>query len=210
MATTTAARTLRFDVREIPFSMRGAWFDLSPVVALHTRTDTVHLVSHRTGMHAVLAFTPVAPGAGDVDATWEASPASFSWTASDDRVVEAVLDGPDRAARILALAGGDADKIVGPHVTQAAQEGDELATHLLAELGRWIGEGAASVAALLDPAMIVIGGGVAAAGDLVLEPARKGFGEQLSARGHRPEATIVVASMGNDAGIVGAADLARV
>jgi len=116
---------------------------------------------------------------------------------------------PERAARILALAGGDADKVVGPHVTQAAQEGDELATHLLAELGRWIGEGAASVAALLDPAMIVIGGGVAAAGDLVLEPARKGFGEQLSARGHRPEATIVVASMGNDAGIVGAADLAR-
>jgi len=101
VATTTAARTLRFDVREIPFSMRGAWFDLSPVVALHTRTDTVHLVSHRTGMHAVLAFTPVAPGAGDVDATWEASPASFSWTASDDRVVEAVLDGPD----VLRLRG---------------------------------------------------------------------------------------------------------
>ena len=63
--------------------------------------------------------------------------------------------------------------------------------------------------ALLDPAMVVIGGGVAAAGDLLLEPARKGFADQLSARGHRPEATIVIASMGNDAGIVGAADLAR-
>ena len=51
---------------------------------------------------------------------------------------------------------------------------------------------------------------MAAAGDLLLAPARKGFAEQLSARGHRPEATIVVASMGNDAGMVGAADLARV
>ncbi|MBT0994871.1 ROK family glucokinase [Cellulomonas sp. DKR-3] len=116
---------------------------------------------------------------------------------------------PDRAGRILELAGGDAEKIVGPYVTQAAQEGDELAIALLADLGRWIGEGAASVAALLDPAMVVVGGGVAAAGDLLLVPARKGFADQLSARGHRPEASIVVASMGNDAGIVGAADLAR-
>jgi glucokinase len=116
----------------------------------------------------------------------------------------------DRAARLLELAGGDVDRIIGPHVTQAAQEGDELAIELLAELGRWVGEGSASVAALLDPELIVIGGGVAAAGDLVLAPARKAFAEQLSARGHRPEAAIVVASMGNDAGMVGAADLARV
>jgi len=55
----------------------------------------------------------------------------------------------------------------------------------------------------------VIGGGVADAGDLLLAPARNGFAEQLSGRGHRPEAKLVVASMGNDAGMVGAADLAR-
>jgi glucokinase len=122
----------------------------------------------------------------------------------------AAIAHPDRAQRILELAGGDADKIIGPYVTAAAHEGDELAIDLLAELGRWIGEGAASVAALLDPAMVVVGGGVAAAGDLLLVPARKGFADQLSARGHRPEATIVVAAMGNDAGIVGAADLARI
>lgn len=122
----------------------------------------------------------------------------------------AVVAYPDRAARILELAGGEVDKIIGPHVTAAAEEGDALAIDLLAELGRWIGEGAASVAALLDPAMVVIGGGVAAAGDLLLTPARKGFADQLSARGHRPEAEIVVAAMGNDAGIVGAADLARI
>ncbi|GIG20541.1 glucokinase [Cellulomonas chitinilytica] len=121
----------------------------------------------------------------------------------------AAIAQPERAARLLELAGGDAEKIVGPQVTKAAAEGDPLAIDLLAELGRWVGEGAASATALLDPALIVIGGGVAAAGDLLLAPARKAFDEQLSGRGHRPEAEIVTASMGNDAGMVGAADLAR-
>ena len=120
-----------------------------------------------------------------------------------------VIIHPERATRLLELAGGNADKLTGPQVTQAAQEGDPLAVELLTELGRWVGEGAASAAALLDPALIVVGGGVADAGDLLLAPARKSFAEQLSGRGHRPEATIVVASMGNDAGLVGAADLAR-
>lgn len=116
---------------------------------------------------------------------------------------------PDRAARLVELAGGSVEKITGPLITSAAQDGDPLAIDLLAELGRWVGEGSASATALLDPALIVLGGGVAAAGDLVLAPARKAFAEQLSGRGHRPEAEIVVASMGNDAGMVGAADLAR-
>ncbi|GEA89123.1 ROK family glucokinase [Cellulomonas cellasea] len=121
----------------------------------------------------------------------------------------AVITQPERAVRLLELAGGDAEKLIGPHVTDAAQEGDPLAVELFTELGRWIGEGSASVAALLDPELIVVGGGVGAAGDLLLAPARQAFGEQLSARGYRPEARIELAAMGNDAGIVGAADLAR-
>jgi glucokinase len=116
---------------------------------------------------------------------------------------------PDRAKRLLELAGGDPAKVSGPSVTQAAQEGDALAVALLADLGRWIGAGAASVAALLDPAIVVIGGGVGEAGDLLVEPAREAFLGQLSGRGYRPEARIELASTGNDAGIVGAADLAR-
>lgn len=122
----------------------------------------------------------------------------------------AIITQPERAVRLLELAGGDAEKLVGPHVTDAAQEGDPLAVELFTELGRWIGEGSASVAALLDPELIVVGGGVGAAGDLLLAPARQAFGEQLSARGYRPEARIELAAMGNDAGIVGAADLARI
>ncbi|HEX7805340.1 MAG TPA: ROK family protein, partial [Cellulomonas sp.] len=121
----------------------------------------------------------------------------------------ALVSRPDRGARLLELAGGDIEGLVGPHITIAAQGGDPLAIELLADLGRWIGEGSASVAALLDPALIVIGGGVGAAGDLLLDPARRGFTDQLPALGHRPVARIELAAMGNDAGIVGAADLAR-
>jgi len=116
---------------------------------------------------------------------------------------------PDRAARLLELADGDPERITGPAVTTAALDGDPLAVDLLADVGRWIGEGSATVAALLDPELVVIGGGVAAAGDLLLAPAREAFAAHLSARGFRPEATFALASMGNDAGIVGAADLAR-
>ena len=120
----------------------------------------------------------------------------------------AVVEAP-RAGRLLELAGGSVAGITGPLVTQAALEGDPLAGELLAEVGRWIGEGSASVAAVLDPALVVVGGGVAAAGELLLRPARQAFGTHLSARGYRPEARIELAAMGNDAGIVGAADLAR-
>lgn len=116
---------------------------------------------------------------------------------------------PGRATRLLDLAGGEPSGITGPHVTQAAQEGDPLAVELLATLGRWIGEGAASVAALLDPELFVIGGGVGAAGDLLLSPVRRAYEAQLSALGHRPVAHIELAEHGNEAGIVGAADLAR-
>lgn len=117
---------------------------------------------------------------------------------------------PDRAARLLELAGGRPEKVTGPSVTKAAHEGDPLAVELLAELGSWIGSGSASVAALLDPALVVIGGGVGAAGDLLLGPAQQAYLAHLSGRGFRPEARIALASMGNEAGIVGAADLARI
>ena len=103
-------------------------------------------------------------------------------------------------ARPAALKGAD--------VTRAAMEGDPAALELLTDLGTWIGEGAASVAAILDPELIVIGGGVADAGDLLLDPSRAAFRRQLTGRGHRPEAEFALASLGNDAGMIGAAALA--
>nr|WP_051836538.1 ROK family glucokinase [Streptomyces sp. NRRL WC-3742] len=110
---------------------------------------------------------------------------------------------------LLARAGGTVEGITGPLVTEAAQDGDPTATELLYEVGTWLGVGIANLAAALDPGRFVIGGGVSDAGDLLLGPARDTFRRTLTGRGFRPEATIVHAALGNEAGLVGAADLAR-
>lgn len=111
---------------------------------------------------------------------------------------------------LVRLAGGDAEAITGPLVTEAAQRGDPIATHVLAEVGRRLGEGIAGLVNVLDPDVVVVGGGVVEAGDLLLEPARRAFAGAVEAAEHRPAVPIVAASLGNDAGGVGAADLARV
>jgi len=121
----------------------------------------------------------------------------------------AVVARPDLGVALVEAAGGKPNSIQGHHVSAAAEAGDPLAIKILGELGHWLGHGSASVAALFDPEVIVIGGGVAEVGDLVLEPARHAFKDRLSAFGHRPAAHIELASAGNDAGMIGAADLAR-
>jgi glucokinase len=113
------------------------------------------------------------------------------------------------AAGVLELAGGDPDKITGPLVTEAAHAGDPFAVEQLEALGRWLGEGIASLTAVLDPAVVVIGGGVSEAGDALLDPVRSAFASQLTGRGHRPVLDIRRARLGNQAGLIGAADLAR-
>jgi len=90
---TPAPAFTSFDIREIPFSCRGAWVNLSPVTGLHAQGDVVHLVSHRNGMHAVLALEPVAHGAL-VPCDWQARPASFRWSTPDGASVVAAFDGP--------------------------------------------------------------------------------------------------------------------
>lgn len=110
---------------------------------------------------------------------------------------------------LVQAAGGEREEIDGPLITRLAQQGDPGAAELIGEIGAWLGRGMASIAALLDPEIIVVGGGVAAAGELLLGPAQEAYAESLTARSHRSLAPFVVASMGNRAGIVGAADLAR-
>lgn len=122
---------------------------------------------------------------------------------------ERVVNVDPGAAAIAAIAAGDLSRITGPAVTKLAQEGDPLSVELLVDLGRWIGEGAAVLATILDPSVIAIGGGVAAAGDLLLTSVVDAFETHLPARAHRPEASLRLAALGNEAGIIGAADLAR-
>ena len=113
------------------------------------------------------------------------------------------------AAGLVDRAGGDPDAITGPLVTEAAHDGDRFAIEQLESVGRWLGEGIASLTAVLDPGVVVIGGGVSAADDLVLGPARSAFGAQLTGRGYRPMLEIRGARLGNRAGLIGAADLTR-
>ncbi|MGA4507080.1 ROK family glucokinase [Propionibacteriaceae bacterium G1746] len=98
----------------------------------------------------------------------------------------------------------------GPDVTAAAMAGNPVAIELIGDVGTWLGRGLANLAAALDPDLFVIGGGVSSAGEMLVEPARAAFSRTLTGRGFRPEAHIALARFRNDAGLIGAADLARV
>jgi glucokinase len=116
---------------------------------------------------------------------------------------------PDAGAVLLDLAGHDPEAVTGGMVADAAAAGDPAAVGLFAGIGRWLGEGIADLAVVLDPAVVVVGGGVGEAGDLLLRPAREAYAAALSAGSHRPHLAIMPAVLGNDAGLIGAADLAR-
>lgn len=115
----------------------------------------------------------------------------------------------ERSKLLLDLAGGDPELITGLMVTEAAQAGCEGALDAFREVGRWLGQGMADLGALLDPEVFVLAGGVSEAGDVLLTPARENYEQRLTAYDYRPVAPVVLASLGNDAGIIGAADLAR-
>jgi glucokinase len=121
---------------------------------------------------------------------------------------ELAADSPAAAARMIELAGS-IDDLTGPVVTAAAAAGDPAAQSICTTMGRWLGRGLANLAAVIDPSMFVIGGGVSAAGEILLRPAREEFAHTLTGRGFRPLASVVLAALGPEAGLVGAADLAR-
>src|SRR6478735_1916096 len=85
----------------------------------------------------------------------------------------------------------------------------EAGSPVVADLGEWLGIGLANLASAFDPGLFVIGGGVSAADEMLIGPAREAFRRQLPGRGYRPEARIVRAVLGSDAGLIGAAELAR-
>lgn len=134
-----------------------------------------------------------------------------------------------RAARELALtpqgaavraAAGDAP-VTAEHLCAAARPGpsdsaadgdatagDGAARQVLTDFGYRFGQVLASLVAVLDPELIVVGGGASMAGDLLLDPIRRGVGDNLLAAEHRAPPPVLAATLGNDAGLVGAADLA--
>ncbi|MGH2771657.1 MAG: ROK family protein [Actinomycetota bacterium] len=110
------------------------------------------------------------------------------------------------ASAVLEMAGGDPERITGHMIHDALKQGDSFAQELFDELGHNLALGLAGLAHAFDPEVIVVGGGVAEAGDALLEPARRGLAERFEGKVSPPP--IVAATMGNDAGAIGAASLA--
>ena len=113
------------------------------------------------------------------------------------------------AQALIASAPADGTPITGALVTRLAMDGDPASRELVDDVGQWLGLGLANLAAALDPGTFVIGGGLSAAGDLLLDPARRAFARNLTGRGFRPAARIECAALGPEAGLIGAADLSR-
>ena len=101
------------------------------------------------------------------------------------------------------------DDLAGPAITAAAAAGDPVALAAFDDVGTWLGVGVANLVASFDPEIVVIGGGLSAAGDLLLEPARRALKESLVGAEHRTVPPVVRAALGPEAGAIGAADLAR-
>jgi glucokinase len=168
------------------------------------------LVRGHWGFAAEVGHIPLVPGGRPCPC---GSRGCWEQYGSGSALIRSVRDraaaDPSAAAGLLALCDGTIDRADGERVTQAARAGDPLALAAFAEIGEWSGRGLAVLAAVLDPGVVVIGGGVSDAGELLLEPIRRTF------RSLHPEgmgdaiAEVRVAELGNDAGLVGAADLAR-
>lgn len=114
-----------------------------------------------------------------------------------------------RAPRLVELAGGDAEAVRGEHVTAAAAEEDLGALEVLREFGWWAGLGIANLVDLLDPEVVVVGGGLIGAGSVLLDPLREAFERLVLASDHRPRVPVVAAELGEEAGAIGAALIAR-
>ncbi|MHB8246355.1 MAG: ROK family protein [Acidimicrobiales bacterium] len=112
-----------------------------------------------------------------------------------------------RATRIVSLGGGDADAVRGEHVMQAVAEGDAQAAAVVDEFAWWLALGLANLANILDPRVIVIGGGLVRAGELLLGPVRAAFLSQLEGAKLRPAIEILPAALGDRGGAIGAAVL---
>lgn len=122
---------------------------------------------------------------------------------------ELAAESRSEAGVLLGLGDGTPESIQGQHVTEAAHLGDPVAIAAFQRIGHWLGQGLADFAAVLDPQSFVLGGGVSEAGAVLLDPVIASFEALLTGQGRRPLARVLLAELGNDAGMVGAADLAR-
>ncbi|PKQ37668.1 MAG: glucokinase [Actinobacteria bacterium HGW-Actinobacteria-1] len=103
-------------------------------------------------------------------------------------------------------ANGDADAVTAEHVLQAALAGDEIARDILLEAGDILGEALVGIVNLLNPRLIVVGGGIGESADMLVARSAEVIAEKALAG--RRDVKVVQAQLGNDAGVLGAAALA--
>jgi glucokinase len=132
-----------------------------------------------------------------------------SGTALAATAIELLGRHPGQSTVLARVAGDEAGSITGRRVAGAARDGDVVAQRAMAELARWLGEGLSMVADIYDPEVIVIAGGVSQSAPLFLDDAREHYRSMITGAGFRPLARIRTAQLGDDAGLVGAASLAR-
>lgn len=113
------------------------------------------------------------------------------------------------APAVLARAGGHAEAVTGIMVGDSAQAGEPDGIEILAAFAHDVALGLAGLANILDPEVIVVSGGLVELGDTLLVPIRAAFEGRLEGAVHRPEVPIIAGALGDAAGVVGAAALAR-
>jgi glucokinase len=122
---------------------------------------------------------------------------------------EEIASNLEKGKALLNFGDGTLNGFTGQVLTKAAQAGDQLALSAFAKQSDWVGSAIASYTLLLDPEAIIIGGGVIDAGDIFLKPAIAAAEKYMPFAGKHPLPKIIAAKFGNDAGLVGAADLVR-
>ena len=120
---------------------------------------------------------------------------------------EVILNNPQSSETLLSFGEG---KVTGPGLTKAAKAGNELALAAFNKQADWLGLACASYSSIIDPEAIIIGGGVADAGELFLAPVREAMRKYMPFAESHASPKIIAAKFGNDAGLIGAADLVRV
>jgi glucokinase len=103
---------------------------------------------------------------------------------------------------VAALAGDG--RVSGRHLTTAAQQGDPAALRAVEGVAGWLAVGIANLIAVLDPEVVVVGGGIVGGLEILLEPCRRAVADVLEGAEHRTPTPIVAAALGQDAGLIGA------
>ncbi|WP_062999102.1 ROK family protein [Nocardia mikamii] len=132
-----------------------------------------------------------------------------SGTALVDTAIEMLATDPMPSTILRREVVGDPGSLTGRRVAGAAHDGDPVALHVMADFARWLGLGLAFVSDIFDPDLIVIAGGVSSSAPLFLDDAREHYAAAITGGRHRPLPRIRTTQLGEAAGMIGAAELAR-